>query len=753
MSIGTRPIGTRTLGDSTTYAGTPAPVISPITVSFEGSGDLAVGPVLYDSRLLPVLGNQATFFAPRVRMYYPDFDPDDPIFDPDDPAFDPPDWWTEGAIPEGPMDITGISVVLVSLDDEPLSLVETSGRNWQDQLATDGAGGLTAAEADVIEGESVLRFSLNGETAFQVLVNEVNEVEVSQGEESEQLLDLSGPGAISLLSTASIAPEFGFPVTGGGNRVSIGHISDVRYFNFASKYLVETGWKPAIYTDPEYNTNNWFGRAVGMVDLEAQELWDRPTNVNVPGGDVYFRQWFNYDGPKTITVRVEAAADDEIELWIDNIPILEILGVYAGGMKWTTFDLTPGDHLVAWRGRNRNELRAMTVWSIGTMDSEGRFDEVIAHSDAADAICLGYPDDPPGFPVGQAFRILMLESQDRDEIPYLSTSFGSFYDSNGNEWPTTSELSCRMDQTLLDVVRAWGETHWDVALASYGFEFHGWIRGQRGTNVLATWDKGDEIVGLSRTRKPAPNVAIVRYDTGRVEVLSPDYTPGDVRRVVSLNMGQVRSRSQAAREGRAYLQSAARRTQTIALELDVDYSSLGEQVYTGAWVGDSPLIDGERLRIHGINVSEQDDNFTVVPEVVSAALTTEERKYVQAKQGFPGSGNGTSRVTAPANPIDFPAGREGSEFELGVSWESHAGPVTLKVGTDTLATVNPPVGTKETYVLDEPYRISEASKITVVVDGTASQQKTTDQGIWILAFMVDRDVDQYRGAASIYIAK
>lgn len=686
------------------------------------------------------------------------------------PGVDPPPWWTPEAVPLGPTWDAGITVEQVtilpgaSIPVTGAPLTGTWDKNWQDQLLTDGSGGLSLDETTAVEGETVLRFSLEGATAFQVLVNQIEHIIAAEGEEHDQIYNLSGPGAIALLANASIAPEAGFPVDQYERRTSKGHISDIRYFNYSSQHFDDALWNPAVATAPEYDTLNLYGRPVGMKDATgsgAQWLWDRHSAENVPGGDVYFRQWFDDGrGPNdpALVVRVEAAADDELELWIDNVPVLEIKGVYAGGMKWIAFDLEPGTHLVAWRGRNRNALRAGTIWSIGTMTSRGFFDDVIAHSDSADAVCLGYPSAPPGFTVGQAFRQLLLEAQGgtRIEIPYLTTSFGSFYDSDGTPWPIRSDLSCRIDASLLDAVRSWGESQWEVAMASYGFEFHAWIKGQRGTDVNATWDLGDEIVSLTSVKTATPNVAIVRYDGGRVEVKHANADTQD-RRVVNLNMGHIKSATQARREGIAYLDAAVRRSETKTLELDV--VGLDDQVYTGAWVGDSPLTNGERLRIHGITVTENEDEYTVVPEVISAALTAEERSWYQSKQMNPGAATGTSRAVSPAADIQFPEGRDGQEYVLPFSWENQTNSIVYLYIMDTdgvtpilVASLNPVAGDGDRTVIDPPVEITDQTQVFIQVGSSPSQQKRSDQGIWLMEFRVDRDPDPARGTAEVLIA-
>lgn len=778
MAFGARPFGSRSFGDSTGNAGLGTGlsgivwnVAAAHTVDGEFTvearriynaaaahtidGELTANMSPTQTVILPILGNSPTVFSPDVLQYWP------AVLPPEAP---------EDAAPLGPMWTPGITVEQVTLADVATPITDAWGKTWQDQLETDGSGGLSVDSTTAVEGETVLRFSLEGRTAFQSLVASIEEIVVADGEEHDQVFNLSGPGAIALLANASIAPEAGFPVDQYERRTSSGTISDYRYFNYSSRYLDDSLWAPAVATAPNYDEHNGlfpgnYARPKGMMDgtgSGAQWLWDRHSGGgSVPEGDVYFRQWFN-DGrgpndPAQI-VRIEAAADDELELWIDNVPILETTGIYHGAMVWTSIDLPPGAHLVAWKGRNRNALRAGTIWAIGTTTSTGAFDTVIAHSDSASAVCIGYPATPPGFTVGQAFRQLMLEAQGgtRGEIPYLTTSFGSFYDSNGTAWPVRSDLSCRIDGSLLDAVRSWGDSQWEVAMASYGFEFHAWIKGQRGTNVSATWQTGNEVVSKTRSHLMVPNVAIVRYEGGRVEVKHANAATQD-KRVVNLNMGHIRTASKARSEGLAYLDAAVRRQETMTLELDI--TNLDEQVYAGAWVGDSPLTDGERLRIHGINVAEAEDEYTVVPEVVSAALTLEERMFYMPKQMGPGGASGTSRAVSPVADVQFPAGSAGVEHPLGFSWESASGVVSLYImdidGVTPIfvGSVNPAAGTRAKITIDPPVRVSAITPIFINVGGVVpSQQKRSDQGIWIMEFRVDRDVDPTRGTAEVLFA-
>lgn len=680
------------------------------------------------------------------------------------PGVVPPAWWTPEAVPLGDATTYGIKVSQVTLPDAPglpgtaVPILDAYDRSWQDALDADGMGSLTLDTTTAVPGLTVLRWTLNGRNAFQSVVDSIHEIEIAAGEEYDQHYVLEGRGAIGLLEDGGVHADFGI-----GNRP----LADMRYFNYTAKTFPTTGWKPAVRTLPRYNTNNYYGRPKGMVAAlivpnGAEWLWDRPADVNVPGGDVYFRQWFTFDATKVTSVRVDGAADDEMQLWVDNVPILNIEGVYAGDMSYTVIDLSPGEHLVAWRGRNRNALRAGTIWSIATMDQHGNYKDTIATSKSSEALCLGYPTSAPGFTVGQAARQLIFEAQDRGEIPYITTSFLSFNDTDGTQWPLTSELSCRLDQSMLQVFRGWADTYWEIALGTADFRLHGWIKGQRGTDVLAEWRRYEELTELSRTMIASPTVAIVTYDGGRLEVEHPDVAILG-RKVRALNLGHVKSHAQARLEGESFLAEEARRRETVALQLDI--VDVMRQAYRGVWVGDSPLVAGERLRVHSFTVTEDEEGHAIVtPEVISSAMTGQERMASAAFKMNPGSGFGRSRAATPVDAPGFPSASRGSETEIGFSWEEVTGPVELLVfhddgvGYDVVATLDPGPGQRAKTTLEPPVKVHELTKIVIRVGGKVSQDKRTTKGIWLMEFKVDRspvaegETESKRGTADLLIA-
>lgn len=71
---------------------------------------------------------------------------------------------------------------------------------------------------------------------------------------------------------------------------------------------------------------------------------------------------------------------------------------------------------------------------------------------------------PPGFTVGRAFRLLFESAQASGHLAGWTLGFTDTNDSNGNAWPITEELTARVSDTLLAVMRRWhDEGQWDFA--------------------------------------------------------------------------------------------------------------------------------------------------------------------------------------------------------------------------------------------------------------------------------------------------
>lgn len=99
----------------------------------------------------------------------------------------------------------------------------------------------------------------------------------------------------------------------------------------------------------------------------------------------------------------------------------------------------------------------------------------------------------PSFTVGEAFRLLFESAQGEGHLPGWTLGFNDLNDSNGNPWPRTDELTAKVSDTLLAVIRSWhDEGHWDVAARASTRVLDAYVWQERGNYHLngtpLTWD-------------------------------------------------------------------------------------------------------------------------------------------------------------------------------------------------------------------------------------------------------------------------
>jgi hypothetical protein len=88
---------------------------------------------------------------------------------------------------------------------------------------------------------------------------------------------------------------------------------------------------------------------------------------------------------------------------------------------------------------------------------------------------------PPGFTVGMAFRLLFEAAQLQGHLLGWSLGFTDDDDSAGNPWPKTEELTAKVSDTLLAVIRSWHDQgQWDVAARPATRVLDAWVWQQRG---------------------------------------------------------------------------------------------------------------------------------------------------------------------------------------------------------------------------------------------------------------------------------
>lgn len=357
-----------------------------------------------------------------------------------------------------------------------------TGRIQLPQLIEDGAANPAAA---LLEADRVVRFLVDGEPVWQLLLEDWDETLIARNEEAGQAVDVEGPGVMGIFDKVRWLPDAGLDNL---------PFHPTRWLNFSADRLRDDDaggpqgvWPFGTGQLPNYDTDNYFGRPEGFIDTAGpagtgpQWISDRDTRTAyAPAGKVYGRQRFTLDAAYDLLI--QAAFDDQGELWIDNVPVIRNEGVYKGLCTEARIRLSAGEHLIGWWCENLNELRMGAVYAGWTI-TDGMADVVKFRSDASLCRVLGFPAKAPGFTPTEVIRLGIDEANDRGMLPDVSTlcNFISASDTDHAPLQEVTDISVKAPaDSLLTTLLMLGETYLDLSMSPTGLELNAWVRGTRG---------------------------------------------------------------------------------------------------------------------------------------------------------------------------------------------------------------------------------------------------------------------------------
>lgn len=540
---------------------------------------------------------------------------------------------------------------------------------------------------------------------------------------------------------------------------------------FAADDLDEDGWTAAVGQLPNYDTDNYMGRPVGFVDTGGPAgagphwLADRDSRVTyAPGGIWFYRQRFTIDDDYDLIV--QAAWDDDGELWIDDVPVLKSEGVYKGGCSEARISISEGDHLVAGYVRNLNELRTGIVFA-GWSVSEGMADTLVFRSEASDAVVLGFPDVYPGFTPTEVLLLALDEAQDRGMLTDVTMDFTVGADTDAAAVHEVVDITVKAPaDSLLTTCKMLSETYLDLAATRDDLELQAWIRGTRGTDRTLTVAFGEgtcaEVKWGSDFAEQATVALVMVEGEAPFEVAHPD--ADDLgRHEVSLDFGKC-STSSARKWARAYLNevSYARRSIAVTLVPGVgpvpqDDFTVGDTVLVGAGVGpftwggtpitwgDDDADWGEVHRVHSIGLEVDATSigrWTV--ELDQPTMLLEERLATIMRRQTPSAAGGRTVLPTPSTP-SFPSVSAGSEDVHTWQFDGDPGDVQLlKNGTPISgAVVSSPSagGTGRTTVTAAARKyVKGVDRLTLEVGSSVpSPEWVPPEGRWVQEIRATRD--------------
>jgi hypothetical protein len=593
----------------------------------------------------------------------------------------------------------------------------------------------------------VVRFLDDGQVRGAGRIEDRGKKVVAAEEEGGEVTVWKGPGLFGIFDKVCVRPDKG-----------LGNLPwhTTRWFNFAADRLRDDdpagpqgAWPFAYGQLPNYDTNNYFGRPEGFTDTAGpagtgpEWLWEDDTRTAfADAGVCYFRQRFTLASETDCIF--EFAADDEGELWVDDVPLCNTEGVYLGGCVKAGVRLSAGEHLIAALGRNLNALRAGVVYA-GWSVSNGMPDTLLVRSDSDLARCLAYPADPPGFTPTEVPRLVVDEVQDLAEprLADVTFSFIAASDTDSAEVVEVTDLTCDAPgDTIWTLFRAIGETYLDLGIGPDSLEMHAWIRGTRGSDLSATveLEKGncrrvdhDEIGADRATVALVMGARFAPFEVEHADAATVGYEE------IALDFGDA-SEATAERFATDYLNLVSQARKGISIELVPD---VGPRPYEDFGIGDTisvPGIDGtpEDHRVVAIGMEVGPDSITRwTVDLDQPRLLLQERLSAIMRQ-LPGLAGGRTILPSPTRP-QFVASDKGSEQSHTWQWDGPLGEIQLyKNGTAitgalvAAGSLDPGETAKTTVTNAARKYVKGVDKLTITAGGGAhSPDWVPPEGRWI----------------------
>jgi hypothetical protein len=392
--------------------------------------------------------------------------------------------------------VTDLTTAVLTLDD-------SRGRRWQDELSEPGNGQMTLQNDDpdlasfVLDGSDLVTFFLQGWAALTMIVEKFVRTSVAPGEEADEATELSGRGHLALIERMLVYPSRG---------VGRLPVEEDRAFNWTSPSYIDSGWILATAIAAVGSGMWWSGLPPGFPAAGASWIWAAIGSEDwAPRGYCYFRKEFTV--PADGRIKVFFSVDDSGTLYFDgqsmlstsNIPGTDItddsVGAEPTEIRDVTLAVTAGTHLIAVEGYNAADDPAVGMHhnpggilvSVWTIDGTGNLVAQILSTDATWKI-VEYPPWPPGMTPGQVMRLCVEEGQARGVVTGLALGFTDGADSGGVPWPEVSDIATKVGTDVLTFFRELSGTYVDMWMRPGQLVLDAWNLGFRGDPSGVTYE-------------------------------------------------------------------------------------------------------------------------------------------------------------------------------------------------------------------------------------------------------------------------
>jgi hypothetical protein len=358
-----------------------------------------------------------------------------------------------------------VTVELLARADLSLkaTLSEAWGKQWQEVLNDTGTGKCTLGNDDpnlaLVEYGDYLRFSLDGVNRFISIIEKQEIVLVDSNEDVAKATTLSGRGSLAVFENAIAGPSLSIDQL---------PINDTRVLN----------WSDIRGSDiPEFRAG------VGcMYDMGTVTAAGVPTNIPNPG-DVHWFAPHAPDGsgdhangdwyflwvvcvPDDKAYRLYVAADDYMDVWLDNVPIVKRDQPSFTVAEKIELRLRSFCHFLSAHVQNVFGGPTRFAFALYSLNTDGTEDILYANSSAdfTEAMVWDYPPEPPAdFPGGIVRSFASQAASDGWDDP-VSLDFSFFVDSDGVSWPQRTVFATQIGTDLLTVLKQLSETYFDMRM-------------------------------------------------------------------------------------------------------------------------------------------------------------------------------------------------------------------------------------------------------------------------------------------------
>lgn len=393
-------------------------------------------------------------------------------------------------IPAGPSRVQA-GITIVGDDD-------ASGISVMPRLNDVGGGKYTTRPPGPSTGE-VVGVNVSGRRVFTGLADRVTTVEVADGEEAAQDVQVELDGFLVEWAEVVVLPDLA-----AGDTSRLGPpTQDTRYFDWTMNGLGNHSFGEAsLQIIPSVSIDATQAALDGLFPLPdvwpdptARWMWlSNPRNPQ-PTGWCHLRvPTRRYRGRLQLWV----CADDYADVWIDGVPMVTC--DQPGVAKFVEIESRYDFHLLTVKAYNRRG-RAGVLLSLLPVDPDtGLYREPVMNSRSNWKGIRGnrsFVSTP-----GQVLHRLAMEARRRGVWPHSGDGawhldFGTLSDSAGRPWPRDL-ITLEVGMTYLDVLRRLTETHLDFAPSESQRRLRCWVK-DRGTGRTAAvpWTAGVDMASSS----------------------------------------------------------------------------------------------------------------------------------------------------------------------------------------------------------------------------------------------------------------